>query len=119
MDILTRLLVRMNADLIGRDAFGNSYYQEYKARPGKPPRRYVLYKGMVEASKVPAEWHGWLHHTEQNPPGASQERDRHDWEQEHMPNATGTVHAHRPKGHILRGGKRPPATGDYEPWTPQ
>ena len=36
------------------------------------------------------------------------------WQTEHLPNLTGTKYAHKPKGHILKGGKRAAATGDYE-----
>jgi NADH:ubiquinone oxidoreductase subunit len=31
-------------------------------------RGFVLFKGAVEASKVPADWHGWLHHTQDDTP---------------------------------------------------
>ena len=117
MDFVTKLFLRFNAQLVGTDAFGNRYYEERKARPGKAARRYVLYNGMVEASKVPADWHGWLHHTEQSPPPADGYA-KHSWQQDHMPNTTGTTHAHRPSGHVLKGGKRAAATGDYEPWSP-
>ena len=117
MDIVTRLHLHFKARLVGSDSFGNRYYEERKARPGKPARRYVRYNGMVEASKVPADWHGWLHHTEDSPPPA-EGYARHDWQKDHMPNTTGTQHAHRPAGHVLKGGKRAAATGDYEPWSP-
>jgi len=43
---------------------------------------------------------------------------QHQWQQPHLPNLTGTKYAHRPEGHMLKGGKRAPATGDYEPWQP-
>ena len=117
MDLVTRLHLYFNARLVGADNFGNRYYEERKARPGKPPRRYVRYNGLVEASKVPADWQGWLHHTEESPPPA-EGYARHAWQQDHMPATTGTRHAHRPAGHLLKGGKRAAATGDYEPWTP-
>ena len=117
MDIVTRIHIRFKTRLVGSDQFGNRYYEERKARPGKPPRRYVRYNGMVEASKVPADWHGWLHHTEDSPPPAGGYA-RHDWQLDHQPNTTGTTLAHRPAGHMLKGGKRAPATGDYEPWSP-
>ena len=68
MDLVTLITVKLTANEVGRDAFGNRYYEERQARPGKPPRRYVRYNGMTEASKVPADWHGWLHHTESSPP---------------------------------------------------
>ena len=44
---------------------------------------------------------------------------RQSWGQEHRPNLTGTIYAHRPQGHILAGGKRKKATGDYEAWKPE
>ena len=68
MDLITLISVKLSSNEVGRDAFGNRYYEERRARPGKPPRRYVRYNGMTEASKVPADWHGWLHHTEATPP---------------------------------------------------
>ena len=117
MDFVTLITLKLTAKQVGSDPFGNRYYEERKARPGRSPRRYVRYNGIAEASKVPADWHGWLHHTEPAPPpeGGYQQ---HGWQQQHQPNLTGTVHAHRPSGHLLKGGTRQAATGDYEPWTP-
>jgi NADH:ubiquinone oxidoreductase subunit len=40
------------------------------------------------------------------------------WEKEAKPNLTGTRAAYRPAGALEAGGKRAPATGDYEAWTP-
>ena len=117
MDLVTLITVKLTATEVGRDSFGNRYYEERQARQGKPPRRYVRYNGMTEASKVPADWHGWLHHTESSPPPEGGYA-RHAWQQDHQPNTTGTNYAHRPAGHVLKGGKRAAATGDYEPWTP-
>ena len=68
MDLVTLITLKLTATQVGSDSFGNRYYEERKARPGRPPRRYVRYKGIAEASKVPADWHGWLHHTESAPP---------------------------------------------------
>jgi NADH:ubiquinone oxidoreductase subunit len=42
----------------------------------------------------------------------------HEWEKPHIPNMTGTPAAYRPPGSTLASGHRPPATGDYQPWTP-
>ncbi|MGB1870918.1 MAG: NADH-ubiquinone oxidoreductase subunit NDUFA12 family protein, partial [Candidatus Puniceispirillaceae bacterium] len=56
MDLITLISVKLSSNEVGRDAFGNRYYEERRARPGKPPRRYVRYNGMTEASKVPADW---------------------------------------------------------------
>jgi NADH:ubiquinone oxidoreductase subunit len=41
------------------------------------------------------------------------------WELPHQPNLTGTPQAWRPPGSTLAANARPPATGDYEAWTPE
>jgi len=97
---------------VGEDPFGNRYYQNRKGT-----RRWVIYAGTVEASRVPPEWHGWLHHTFKNPPTVEPPKVR-PWEKEHVPNLTGTPDAYRPSGSLWESGQRPPATGDYEAWRP-
>ena len=112
--------IKRRGVLIGQDETGNTYYQardtsdSYDGRK----RRWVIYKGYPDASKVPAEWHGWLHHTFDEPP-TTEPLKRQVWEKDHLPNLTGTIHAWRPKGSIARSGERPAATGDYEAWTPE
>lgn len=120
----TRLFTWLKGQLVGTDQFGNRYYRERAARPLKRgggiesrERRWVLYNGEVEASRVPPEWHGWLHHTVAEPPRPGGAK-KYPWEKEHLPNLTGTDLAYRPPGSVLRGGHRAAATGDYEPWTP-
>lgn len=98
---------------VGTDQFGNRYYQ---TRDGK--RRWVVYNGTVEASRVSPDWHGWLHHTFKEPPTVAPLRAQ-PWEKTHIPNQTGTENALRPQGSLARSGERPPATGDYEAWTPK
>ena len=70
MNFISKLAIKLSAQLIGQDTFGNSYYETRKAVRGGRTSRYVIFKGRVEASKVPSDWHGWLHHTEQSPPPA-------------------------------------------------
>ena len=124
MSLGTRLYTWLKGELVGVDQFGNRYFRE----KGQPPlkrgggrasreRRWVLYNGEVEASRVPPLWHAWLHHTIDDVPTDS--GPKYPWEKEHLPNLTGTDRAYRPPGSLLRGGHRPRATGDYEPWTPE
>jgi NADH:ubiquinone oxidoreductase subunit len=98
---------------VGEDKFGNRYYQNASGA-----RRWVLYNGTVEASRVPPDWHGWLHHTFADPPTVAPFKDR-TWEKEHLPNMSGTPDAYRPQGSLARTGHRPAATGDYEAWKPE
>jgi len=107
----TWLTTKFSGVPVGADTFGNRYY---RSKDGK--RRWVLYRGTVEASRVPADWHGWLHHTFKEPPDGSVVA--RPWEKEHLPNLSGTEGAYYPPGSLARTGVRAPATGDYEPWSP-
>lgn len=102
--------------LVGKDSFGNRYYRE-KGPEHLNEQRWVIYKGISEASKVPPEWYGWLHHRTLTPPRIETIK-RWPWEKNYLPNLTGTPYAYRPKGHFYKGATRAPATGDYEAWIP-
>ena len=103
---------------VGTDAFGNTYFRAEPRKGYRRERRWVMYKDAPEASMVPPEWHGWLHHQTNDAPVEGAESFRRPWQKPHKPNMTGTNQAYRPPGHILKGGKRAQAVGDYEPWTP-
>lgn len=118
----TRLFTWLRGVEVGRDQFGNRYYRGRSKRGVhndslRRERRWVIYDGEVEASRVPPEWHGWLHHTVEAPPPS--EIQRRPWWKPHRPNMTGTPLAYRPPGSLLQGGQRAPATGDYEAWKPE
>ena len=104
---------------IGEDQLGNVYYEARDTKDAYDgrKRRWVIYSGYAEASKVPPDRHGWLHYTFDEPPTTAPLM-RQSWERDHQPNLTGTTDAWRPKGAISRSGVRPRATGDYQSWTP-
>jgi len=107
----------LHGDLVGSDEFGNRYYRSKTKKARGREQRWILYRGKVEASRIPPEWHAWLHHTSAEPLTEQSTRQR-DWQLEHSPNMTGTAAAYRPKGHAYQGGDRAAATGDYEAWSP-
>ena len=107
----------MRGDLVGSDPAGNKYYKDKRPATGRRERRWVVYNGAPEASTVPADWHGWLHHST-DVMGTDKASNKQAWQKEHVPNLTGTDAAYRPPGHVLRGAKREKATGDYEAWRP-
>ncbi len=117
MTIGTRIHIWLKGEHVGCDEAGNRYYRERSAPPTRGERRWVLYNGVAEASRVPPEWHAWLHHTSQDvpPPGG---RPKRGWQKSHRPNATGTAQAYRPPGHVLMDGRRARASSEYEPWVP-
>ena len=118
MGFVSRLLISVTAREVGADEFGNRYFEARRARRRGRIKRFVIYAGEAEASKVPADWHGWLHHTEVNPPPKGGYA-RRPWQRAHLPNLTGTIHAYRPEGYLTKGRKRKPASGDYEAWKPE
>jgi len=109
----TWLFTKRHGCLVGEDIFGNAYYQ-----PADGKRRWVLYKNVAEASLVPAEWHGWPHHTVDAPPTVEPPKVKH-WERKNRPNLTGTPLAQKPVGSLASAGQRPHATRDYEAWKPK
>ena len=116
----TRFYTWRFGELVGHDEFGNAYYRTAggKLDPALGwERRWVIYAGVSDGSATPPGWYGWLHHTTDIPPTESDYKPR-EWEAPYEPNMTGTPLAYRPPGSTLASGKRPPATGDYEAWSP-
>ena len=116
----TQLWTWRFGELVGQDAQGNRYYRTAGGKIDPVlhfERRWVIYNGLAEASRIPPEWHAWMHHTVDVPPTQDGYKPR-EWEKPHQPNLTGTPLAYRPSGSTLASGRRPKATGDYQPWTP-
>ena len=113
--LTTTLYTLFRGTHAGTDSLGNRYYKRSRGQDVLE-ERWVIYKGDQEASKVPAAWHGWLHHTVKDVPQA---REPYAWEKSHQPNLTGTSLAVYPKGHPLSHGERAQSRGDYRAWTPE
>jgi NADH:ubiquinone oxidoreductase subunit len=95
---------------VGEDAEGNAYYE---SDAGK---RWVIFNGLSEASRVSPEWHGWLHHTWDEPP-TERPLPKKDWEKPHVENLTGSPAAYAPPGSIRKA--EPVQRSDYEAWSPE
>jgi NADH:ubiquinone oxidoreductase subunit len=112
----TWLDTQTNGDRVGEDSLGNHYYQARRDQPGQR-RRWVIYAGSNDASRVPPEWHGWLHNTLDDTPDKALAPAR-SWEAAPYPNLTGTDAAYKPSGALESGKARAKSTGDYEAWSP-
>ena len=115
----TYLLTRFRGSLVGQDDQGNRYYRQERPGGWRAERRWVVYadESKFDGSLVPPGWQGWLNHQREQTP-SEQPMVLKRWEKEHQPNLSGTPLAYVPPGHESRGGKRAPATGDYEAWRP-
>jgi len=96
---------------VGEDEDGHQYYE---TRDGK--RRWVIFNGELEASRISPDWHGWLHHTWDEPP-TDKPLEHKSWEKPHQENLTGTAAAYAPIGSIRRA--EPAPRKDYEAWSPE
>jgi len=112
----TWFFTKMRGELVGTDTEGNRYFQDKRVIAGRRRKRWVMYNGEAEASRVPPDWHGWLHHTNDIVPPQGG-LPRKTWQKDHVRNLSGTDLAYRPPGSTLvnSGDKPKPA---YEAWRP-
>lgn len=107
----TRIFTWRKGVKVGEDDQGNVFY---KTRDDS--KRWVCYAGEPEASRISADWHGWLHRTfDENP--AETPLSHKDWEKPHHDNLTGTLLAYSPAGSLRR--EAPVERSDYEAWQPE
>ena len=93
---------------VGRDQYGNKYYSNSKGK------RWVIYKSDIESSRIPAEWHLWIHFQTIKKP--SDEIKKFPWQKQHEENLTGTKKAYKPEGSLASDLKT--NTKKYETWKP-
>ena len=86
----TKLHTIFFGKLVGKDSFGNKYYQS------KSGKRWVIYKDEIDASKIPNEWFSWIHFTK-NKIENSNELKKYNWQKPHQSNQTGSNDSYHPK----------------------
>jgi NADH:ubiquinone oxidoreductase subunit len=107
----TQLFTWRKGVKVGEDDAGNMFYETKDS-----VKRWVIFNGESEATRVNPDWHGWLHHTWNDPPNKTPLTHK-AWEKPHQANLTGTVMAHAPAGSIRQS--RPQSHRDYEAWAPE
>ena len=75
--------------LVGKDSFGNKYYISKKGK------RWVIYNGEINASKIDSDWYSWIHYQTNNNP-SKVKFNKYFWQKPHLENKTGTKEAYRP-----------------------
>tara|TARA_R110002094_G_scaffold39404_10_gene51969 strand:- start:330 stop:713 length:384 start_codon:yes stop_codon:yes gene_type:complete len=107
----TQLFTWRKGIQVGSDDQGNTYYHNRD-----DSKRWVIYNGDMEASRVSPDWHGWLHRTWDEPP-SDKPLVHKTWEKPHIENLTGTALAYAPAGSLRKD--VPADRADYEAWTPE
>tara|TARA_B100000029_G_C16960970_1_gene736222 strand:- start:158 stop:514 length:357 start_codon:yes stop_codon:yes gene_type:complete len=93
--------------LVGKDEFGNKYYVN------KKDKRWVIYNGEINASKITTDWYSWIHHISNNIPDKNFNK-KFSWQKPHKDNKTGTEESFRPNK-ISKDNKK---FKKYESWKP-
>jgi NADH:ubiquinone oxidoreductase subunit len=109
MQIIDKILIKLTSTYKAMDEFGNKYYEaRFRTNARGKKVRYVIYKGRVEASKVPPMWHAWLNYLSNEIPNII--ASRYNWQKDFLPNVTGTKFAYVPNHDKL--------SNDYKAWKP-
>ena len=85
----TRIFTIFFGKLVGQDEYGNKYYQN------KNGKRWIIYNGEIDATKIPNEWYSWIHFIK-NKIENSHEIKKFNWQKPHQSNLSGTKKAYRP-----------------------
>ena len=87
----TRLNTIFFGKLVGEDQFGNKYYENKKRK-----KRWVIYNGEIDATKIPVNWYSWMHFIN-NKIEEVHDLKKYDWQKDHLSNQTGSSHSYHPK----------------------
>ena len=85
----TKLKTFFFGNLVGCDNLNNKYYES------KSGKRWIIYAGEIDASKIPIEWYSWIHFIN-NRIENNHNLDKYEWQKSHLPNQTGTENAYHP-----------------------
>ncbi len=117
MSIGTKIYTWLKGNLVAEDEIGNKYYSDSKDFKDISAKRWVIFKGEIEASSIPAHWHAWLHKSIDIPP--IKYSHKYKWQKKHKPNMTGTDEAYFPSSHPLSKNYNPEKKQDeYKSWKP-
>ena len=86
----TRIKTILHGKFVGIDNFGNKYYES------KHGKRWVIYDGEIEASKIPNEWFLWMHYVNDNK-NKLNNPTKYTWQKPHLSNQTGTDNSYHPR----------------------
>ena len=117
MSLGTLIYTSLFGHLVGEDLDNNKYYCDSKNDSDLDAKRWVIFKGDAEATKIPPHWHAWLHKSIDKPP--LNYIHKYSWQKDHKQNMTGTKNAHFPSSNPLSSKYKPnQIKADYESWSP-
>ena len=116
MNLGTSIYTWLYGNFVGEDNFNNKYYCNSKDFKDFKSKRWVIFNGEIEASKIPPHWHAWLHKSIDAPP--INYSHKYVWQRDREPNLTGTKDAYYPDSHPLSKSNDKTIESEYESWSP-
>ena len=107
----TKLFTFLKGKKVGSDNENNKFYIHKK----NSQKRWIIYNGLMDASRIPAEWHDWLHHRTDEIPNESDKKL--NWYKMHKENSTGTNESYSPN--VSKDKEPEILKKNYEPWRPE
>lgn len=86
MSLINNFFISIFSKEVGKDEYGNRYYESKKQDYLGRTKRQVIFNGKVEASKIPPMWHAWLHYMVNELPN----NNKFAWQQNYLPNLSET-----------------------------
>ena len=108
----TFLQTLVYGNMVGKDHYGNKYYQNKN-----DTKRWVIYNGYADSSKVPPKWHSWLHNVVNELPDENLTSNK-TWIKTHTPNLTGSQSAYKPRGSLKNTRGEGDNQSEYQSWNP-
>ena len=117
MSFGTFIYTWLHGNIVGEDENNNKYYCNSKNFDTFDAKRWVIFDGEIESTKIPPHWHAWLHKTVEKPP--LNYKHSYTWQKNHEQNMTGTENAYYPDSHPLsKSYNKKVSKNEYETWKP-
>jgi NADH:ubiquinone oxidoreductase subunit len=89
MQLIDKIIIKFLAKEVGKDSLGNKYFESFFKDYLGRSRRFIKYSGIDEPTKIPVEWHSWIHFLTDKIP--SLDNSTYKWQKLRQPNLTGTT----------------------------
>lgn len=94
------IFLKFKGKFVGEDEYGNKYYETNQRDYLNRKKRYCLFNGRVEATKIPPEWHCFMHY--QIPKeSVILDTKQYKWQKRFLPDLTLSSIKYLPKNHPL------------------
>ena len=100
MKLLVSIYLQFFGNKVGEDEYGNQFFELNRKDYLGRKKRYCLYKGIPEASKISPEWHPFMHY-QIDAKNVRTTFKQYKWQKPYVPDTTLSKNKYLPKDHPL------------------